>query len=496
MVDAAARSSEESVPTHHGARRGIAIALMAGAVLLLLAAVIAGWMRVQLLDTDTWVETSRESLAEPDVSSAVSRYAVDQLFTYTEPQNLVRDAAPPRLAPLVGPATGALREAAYTAADRAMESEQLNQVWAEANRAAHERLVKVVEGDGEIVRETPEGLRLDVRPLMLAVAQRLGLEGKLIARIPESVTLIEPPNSAGLERSLETLRRLDRAAPLLAILAFVLLIAAVAVAPRGSRRSMVLVWGVSTLFAGILLGILRSSGSGMLAESMTDQPSWRDAIEAVYANATELLRLAARSMVLVGLVTIAGAWYVGESRGAVAARDVTVPSLRRHPIVAWAGLAVVAYVAFTRLPALESREPLGTLLLVVLLGIGFALVQREALRLVPEGAEPGPARHALGTLRARMSDSVTGEAAASTSTNGGTVARTEAATAVVGALPGDAAPDVSQRLERLDDLHRRGVLDDEEFGAAKRMLLAERSGGARPVAPQVGDGGSDGLGTT
>lgn len=484
MVDASDTSKRAEPVNHHRARRITAILLMAAAVIVLVLAVFSGWMRVQLLDTDTWVETSRESLAEPEVSTAVSRYAVDQLFAYTQPQDLVRDAAPPRLAPLVGPATGALREAAYTAAERAMTSEQLNQIWAEANRAAHERLVTVVEGEGEIVRETAAGIRLDVRPLMVAVANRLGFDGSRIDQIPESVTLIEPPNSAALERSLDALQRLDRAAPLLAVLGFVLLVAAVAVAPPGSRRSMVLVWGIAVLIAGILLGILRSSASDTVAAALTDQPTWQAAVEAVYANVTDLLRLAANAMVLVGLVAIAGAWYVGESRSAAAARDVTVPGLRRHPAVAWSALAIVAYLAFTQVPALESRQPLGTLLLLILLAAGFALIQREALRLVPEDAPPGQARRALGTLRTRMTESVAREPR-----------REPAVQAVRGVEPASGAPDVLQRLERLDDLHRRGVLDDEEFSSAKRMLLVDIGAGGRAVAGRAPDGGSDGPGT-
>ena len=189
-------------------------------------------------------------------------------------------------------------------------------------------------------------------------------------------------------------------------------------------------------------------------------------------------------MVLVVLVGIGGAWYVGQSRAAAAARDVTVPALRRHPLVAWALVAIVAYVAFTRVPALESRQPLGTLLLLVLLAAGFAIIQREALRLVPAEAEPGQARRALHTLRARITDSVTGDATAATQP------ATAPATA---AAP---APDLLQRLERLDDLHRRGVLDDDEFDAAKRMLLVEPGAERpRPVSRPARDGGSDGSRT-
>jgi hypothetical protein len=286
-----------------------------------------------------------------------------------------------------------------------------------------------------------------------------------------------------MERSLETLRRLDRGAPLLAILGFVLFLASVGVAPRGSRRTMVLVWGVTTLFSGIVLGILRSTMSDTVVESLTDQPTWQAAYAAVYENVTELLRLAGNAMVLVGVVAIAGAWYVGESRAAVATRDLTVPTLRHHTVVAWAGAALVAYLAFTRVPALESRQPLGTLLLLVLLAVGFAAIMREAKRLVPEDAPPGPARVAVGVLRARVTESVTG------------ADRTPAVPAAAAAIVAPVLPapsDVLERLDRLDDLHRRGVLDDTEFDAAKRMLLHTPAGRAPQPSTKVTDGGSDG----
>jgi hypothetical protein len=249
----------------------------------------------------------------------------------------------------------------------------------------------------------------------------------------------------------------------------------------------VLVWGVSTLAAGVVLGILRSSGADPVAEAITEQPSWQDAIVAVYHNVTELLRLAANAMVLVGVLAVAGAWYVGSSRSAVATRDVTVPTMRRHPVATWVGLAVVAYLAFTRVPALESRQALGTLILLVLLAVGFAAIQREALRLTPADAPAGPARSVLGTLRARVVDAVSSERSASPET------MVAAANAEAAALS-TAEPDLLQRLERLDDLHRRSVLDDEEFATAKRMLLGE--GVASRQQPRVAgpaEGGTDGT---
>lgn len=384
MDDPAPESTERTNGSDRRRQR-IAVVLLVLAVVTLLLAVVAGWARTQLLDTDTWVETSRDSLAEPEVATAVSRYAVDQLFAYADPEQLVREAAPPRLEPLVGPATGALREGAYTTAERAVASDQVSEVWTDANRVAHERFVTIVEGNGEIVRDTPEGIRLDVRPVLEAIAIRLGLSGERVARIPDSVALVEPRNSTRLERGIEVLRTLDRVAPLLAVLAFGLFIGAIWAAPDGSRRRLVLGWGVSIAVAGVLLGILRSAAAAPVAESISVQPGIQDAIVAVYGNVTELLRLAANAMVLIGVVTILGTWLIGPARAATTARTYLAPQLRRHPVAAWITFGVIVWIGFTQVPALESRQPLGTLLLVTLLAIGFALLRRTLLTQVPGG---------------------------------------------------------------------------------------------------------------
>ena len=101
-----------------------------------LVAVLSIWANRQALETDNWTETSSELLENEEVRDQISAFMVDTLFTNVDVQAELEQRLPPDLARLSGPATGALRELTGRAADRALQSPQVQRLWEEANRAA------------------------------------------------------------------------------------------------------------------------------------------------------------------------------------------------------------------------------------------------------------------------------------------------------------------------------------------------------------------------
>ena len=60
-----------------GLRRAAAVALVVAATVVALASILAVWVQRQVLDTNVYVRTSSEMLADPAVRTAVANYAVD-----------------------------------------------------------------------------------------------------------------------------------------------------------------------------------------------------------------------------------------------------------------------------------------------------------------------------------------------------------------------------------------------------------------------------------
>src|SRR5688572_20887812 len=79
------------------------------------------WVKRQMLNTDAWVRTSADMLADDDVRGAVEVTLVDKLFSQADVQSDLEQALPPAAARLAPALAGSLEELAVRAADRFLE---------------------------------------------------------------------------------------------------------------------------------------------------------------------------------------------------------------------------------------------------------------------------------------------------------------------------------------------------------------------------------------
>ena len=147
------------------------VLLVLGTVVVLVGSLTL-WVKRQALDTDSWVNTSSELLEDDEVRSALSIYIVDELYSNLDPQETLEDELPPNLQGLAGPLAGALRQPAVEAVDRFLQRPRVQDLWARANRAAHEALLRILEDDTREGISTAGGaVTLDLRTLLFASAR-------------------------------------------------------------------------------------------------------------------------------------------------------------------------------------------------------------------------------------------------------------------------------------------------------------------------------------
>lgn len=101
-------------------RTSIAITVLAGVVAFF--AVFAVWAERQLLETDTWTETSTKVLADERVQAALDNFLVQALFDNVDVQGQLERALPDNVRGLAGPAASGVRELALRAAAEALQS--------------------------------------------------------------------------------------------------------------------------------------------------------------------------------------------------------------------------------------------------------------------------------------------------------------------------------------------------------------------------------------
>jgi hypothetical protein len=422
--------------------------------LLLLLSSFAVWVDRVALNTDVFVDTSSELLDDDAIRSAVATRAVDELYAEVDVASLLEDRLPNDYQSLSGPAAAGLRQASYQIVNRALEQPAMQKLWALSLEESHRTLVQVLEGGGDRV-STDEGIvTLDLRPIVLDTAERIGLRDEVEGRLPADAGRIEVLRSDELDTAQNVFQLLKTLAWLLPIL--MLGAFALAVWLAGDRRRAVRRVGVAVLVVGVLgLVAVRLVGSYVVNELVADTDT-RTAAGNAWDILTELLRASFRSFVVVGLLFLVAAWLAGPGRRAVATRRVLAPALRERP---WP-YVVLGVVFLILLLRGDVNDFTRLLLVLVLVALGAVWIERTRTQMLHEFPD-ATAPDLFGDARARVS-------------SWWGARRIERAAAPASAPVAAAAPatDVAGRLASLAELHASGALTDEEFASAKARVLA------------------------
>jgi hypothetical protein len=435
-------------------RRGLALSLVVLASVVAFVAMFSVWVNRQVLNTDNWTATSSRLLEEKVIRDQVAGFLVDQLYENVDVEAEIRSALPPRAQPLAGPAAGAVRTFAERAARELLARPRAQLAWEGANRNAHKLLLRVLEGGGPVVSTNNGVVVLDLKALLEETQARVGIGGRVAARLPDDAAEITIVRSDQLSAAQDGLRIL-RPLPIVLVSLSLLLFAIALVISPGWRRKAVRAYGIGFIAAGALglaaISILGDTVVGSLARTEASEP----AIEQTWTIATTLLDEIAVSTIGYGVLMWVGALLAGPTTAATAVRRVLAPYLR-EPGIAYAGLLVLLGVGILWwAPTPATRNPVTAVLLAILIAVGFEALRRRTGREFPDADRRVAAQHG----RERLARAV--------------AATKEWASGVRSGGSGTPAPDDRvEQLERLGRLHDAGTLDDEEFRAEKHRILS------------------------
>jgi hypothetical protein len=478
--------------------RNVARVLIVLAAVMAFLAVFAVWVNRQLLNTDNWTKTSSELLADPVIRNQVADFLVDQLYANVDVQAELQAALPPRLQPLAGPAAGALRNLADNAARQMLARPRAQQAWEDANRAAHETFLKVVEGGGPIVSTEGGVVTLNARTLLVQIADRVGVGGRVVAKIPPNAGQITVLRSDQLAAAQDIVRLLKPLAIGLVVGSLALFGIALAIAP-GWRRQIARLYGLGLVVAGVAALVATRFAGDEVVNSLATTAALEPAVQNAWTIITPLLHEATVALIGYGVLLFLGAWVAGPTRPAVAIRRAFAPYLR-EPLIAYAGLVIVLAIGILWWsPTPATRNPVLALSLALLVALGFEAVRRQTMREFPDASRAA----ALDRWQERISAggrwisgrASSGARAARDTVSQGTATVRQAAEPHLrrgGDTPAadtpatvTGPPSESEKLDQLERLARlrdSGVLDEEEFRTEKARLLrgdtAQLDGGA------------------
>ncbi len=359
--------------------RRLSQALVVLGTIVTLLAIFSIWANRQLLNTDNWVSTSDRLIGNEKVDERLASYLGEQLVIHDNLKTTLEAELPGQLKPLGAPVAGALQALAPQIAERVLESPDFQDLWSEANRRAHERLLEVLDGGGSRISTENGVVALELGPLVEQVGKKIGVGVGAAENLPPGagrLVILHSDELEAAQKGAKLLRHLPIVLTLLALILF-----ALSVWFGGPRRREALrAVGIGFIVAGALVLLLRTLGGHYVVDALAKTDSGKPAFDAVWSIATSLLADVARSALAFGVLVFLAAWLAGPTKIATRLRRESAPYVRDNQVVAY-GAAAALFVLLVALAPVEAfRRPLGALILALLLAAGTALLARQILR--------------------------------------------------------------------------------------------------------------------
>jgi hypothetical protein len=381
-------------------RRGTVVFLLVLGCGLAALSVVAIWLRLTLLDTDRYVDTVAPIAAQPAVQRAVADKLDGAINSKIDFQALARDVLPERadvLAPAI--ATGVESQIDSRLHDFTA-SPRFQQLWTEANRRAHQRLLDLLEtGRSKRLALSGDTLYLDLSPAVDRVKSALNERGltRIASAIPPTVDgRIELIRTSAITDARTGVKLLKASAIVLPLLALLCLAGSVALT-KPWRRGL-LHAGIGVAVAMLLLiaalAIARSAYLDALGQGALPRDAASDIFDTTAAFLRHGVRIVAACAVLVALIAVVLGLPLRRLAGRgwrAFATDERTAWVGEHQRELMIGVAVAAgLVLLVWSPLTGGIVLLVLVVAVALVGI-IAAVGAQASPRSPPGSRVGPA---------------------------------------------------------------------------------------------------------
>ena len=440
-------------------RVGIVTTLIVVATIVGILGSFAVWSARQILETEQWEETSTKLLEDDDIRAALGGFLVDSLFESVDVQGEIASALPPRLAPLAGPAAGGIRQLAEQRAPIFLARPKVQELWQTINKAAHERFLKVVEGEAPALSESGGAVYLDLGVVVQQLGAQLGIGAA--AKVPTGVAQLDIMDADQLDTAKNAVKLLKGVAYVLFVVWLLLLALAVYLA-AGWRRRAIRSAGFSMIVIGAVVLVGQNLAGSVVVDALAATPASEPAVDSTWTIATSFLSGIGVAMIGYGIAIIIGAWLAGPGAISSAVRRSITPFLRDRRIL-YPILLVIVLLVYMWSPTEGTQRVIPSLVLIALLVGGAEALRRQVREEFPDATMDAHSER----WRVRM-ESVRDRGQARLQRGGGGSADAPAASP---------AEDRISQLERLAELHK--------IRRARRRRAGPREGTDQDVAPRA-----------
>jgi hypothetical protein len=343
---------------------------------ILVVAIMATWIRAQIIDTDGWTQTSVQLLENEKVRELVANDLSERLLTVVNVQNLAADKLPHVLAPLAPALATAAAQVVPQAIDRALEAPAVQELWSHTNRLAHARVIELLNGGGPNLSTAGGVVTLELQALLDRLGRRLGVGSEIGAKLPvkqRRIVLLRSRQLRSAQEVVKGLRGLSFVLPALVVLMYV---GALALAV-GSRRRVLLDIGVGIVAASLLTLLLRRWVESYVVNTLVSNEGVRPAMREVLSIATAGWGSRALWLLIAGALVIFAGWLAGPMRWAVKLRGLLAGPLERHPAWFVVGAAGLVLLIAALGPERTPGQAIPLLIELVLIVVGVLALRRQ-----------------------------------------------------------------------------------------------------------------------
>jgi hypothetical protein len=428
------------------------------ASILAFLAIFTSWVDRHVFDEDEWVDTSGKLLEDKEISDALALYAVDQLYANVDVSSVVKQRLPEGTQQLSAPISAGVRQVATSAAQQALQSPRVLEAWKDANRIAHRQLTTILKGDTEEVKEVGGKVVLDLRPLVLQLADRVGLKKQLNEQLPPDVGQLEVADAKELDTA-RTVARLIQGLAWLFTFGSLALFGTAVYLGAGRRWVVILGYGLGLIAAGLGAIAVRAVLKDQFVNSLSETEAANAPAEHAWDIVTGLLNSLATTVIIYGVLFVIAAYLASPHNGAVSIRQALAPWLRDRPALVWSIFAAVSLLVLIIWPPAGTRQLVLALALIAFAGVGLEALSRKTRREFP-GAQRGDWIQGMRQRAQRA----------------GAEAGRRITAAMRELTDDDRHPDDAKidRLERLGQLKDKGLLTAAEFSEEKKKILTAK----------------------
>jgi hypothetical protein len=454
-------------------RRSVKALVVLGSLLAFLS-VFAIWTERQALNTNDWVDTSGRLIQNEKVREAVGNYLIDQLYENVDVEQELEDILPGETKQLAGPVSGGLRQVAGGGAEQVLQSSTAEELWKDANRAAHEQLLAVLENKKEAVSTAEGNVTLNLGSLVTNLASQVGIGAKLAEKLPPDAGQVTILRSDQLKTAQDVAVGIKGLALVLSLLTLLTFGLAIYLSKEG-RWVTVLFCGIGLVAAGFAVIVFRSVAGGIVVDQLVTDESVKPAAEATWSIGTSLMTSIATTVIVFGVLLGIAGWLGSPTGSARSSRRFMAPVLRDYIPYVYTGLAIVVCIYFLSASVQNLRSFLTTLVIAAFAAFGIRELRRQSEEEFPDVQMADYFGGAKDRVVGAVKNANLGERASKLrlpemrkpGEGGGDASAAAAPTE--SPVGGDDAR--LRRLSQLAELRDKGALTDEEFAAEKARVL-------------------------